>query len=233
MSNFKRKRFTNILLLMLLAFIICYQSLQSMRANAWYFNSLNLLDQSESLITHGDLILAEQAITLATRLDPTHPHYWQISAYIKTLVFTQINENNNQHFLKYNEVELELLKSLQYRQAWANTWIELAKVVSYQEGASDRVYTYIQMAKKTGPFNLYVQLGIIQIGLMNWQQLSPSFKALYISELKLATLYGKEFDKAFEIARQVNKIPLLCLSLKFGRNFKPVRERYIYQKNCN
>lgn len=48
----------------------------------------------------------------------------------------------------YQQAEQALLKSVELRQTWALTWISLAQVVSYQEGPTERVYNYIQQAKK-------------------------------------------------------------------------------------
>ena len=227
------KRLTQIILLAVITLIISNQSLQSMRANTWYFNALNILKQPVSLITSEELKLAESAINLSTAKEPTHPHYWQLSAYIKMLNLAVTSEQNNNKLLVYQQAEKDLLKSLELRQTWSETWIALAQVVSYQEGPTERVYEYIQQAKKFGPYKLDVQLGIIQIALMNWQQLPPKYKALYVAELNLAVKYGYKFYQVFDVAKQADALPILCLSLKFGANFEAVRTRWIFKKHCN
>ena len=140
---------------------------------------------------------------------------------------------NNNKLLVYQQAEKDLLKSLKFRQTWSETWIALAQVVSYQEGPTERVYEYIQQAKKFGPYKFDVQLGIIQIALMNWQQLSPKYKALYVAELNLAVKYGYKFYQVFDVAKQVDALPILCLSLKFGSHFEPVRTSWMFKKHCN
>lgn len=232
MININTNRLTQIAILAVITLVIGYQSLQSMRANTWYFNALNILKQPESTITLEELKLADRAITYATSQDPSQPHYWQLSAYIKMFNLAVTSEQNKNKLLVYQQAEKDLLKSLELRQAWSETWIALAQVVSYQEGPTERVYEYIQQAKKFGPYKLDVQLGIIQIALMNWQQLSPKYKALYVAELNLAVKYGYKFYQVFDVAKQVDALPILCLSLQFGKAFEKVRSSTVYRRNC-
>lgn len=232
MNNINTNRLTQIILLAVITLIISYQSLQSMRANTWYFNALNILKQPVILITSEELKLAESAINLSTAKEPTHPHYWQLSAYIKMLNLAVTSEQNNNKLLVYQQAEKDLLKSLELRQTWSETWIALAQVVSYQEGPTERVYEYIQQAKKFGPYKFDVQLGIIQIALMNWQQLPPKYKALYVAELNSAVKYGNEFYEIFRLAKKINRLPTVCLSLQFGSHFKAIRSSYIFKDYC-
>ncbi|MEN8635873.1 VpsP family polysaccharide biosynthesis protein [Pseudoalteromonas distincta] len=232
MININTNRLTQIAMLAVITLVIGYQSLQSMRANTWYFNALNTLKQPESTITLEELKLADRAITYATSQDPSQPHYWQLSAYIKMSNLAVTSEQNKNNLLVYQQAEKDLLKSLELRQTWSETWIALAQVVSYQEGPTERVYEYIQQAKKFGPYKLDVQLGIIQIALMNWQQLSPKYKALYVAELNLAVKYGYKFYHVFDVAKQVDALPILCLSLQFGKAFEKVRSSTVYRRNC-
>ena len=232
MSNLNTNRLTQIAILAVITLFIGYQSLQSMCANTWYFNALNILKQPESTITSEELELAEMAITYATSQDPSQPHYWQLSAYIKMHNLSVTSEKNNNKLLVYQQAEKDLLKSLELRQTWSETWIALAQVVSYQEGSTERVYEYIQQAKKFGPYKLDVQLGIIQIALMNWQQLPPKYKALYVAELNLAVKYGYKFYQVFDVAKQVDALPILCLSLQFGKAFENVRRSTVYRRSC-
>ncbi|WP_076923871.1 VpsP family polysaccharide biosynthesis protein [Pseudoalteromonas sp. EB27] len=233
MSNLNTNRLTQIAMLAVITLVIGYQSLQSMRANTWYFNAVNILKQPVSTITPEELELADKAITYATSQDPLQPHYWQLSAYIKMLNLAVTSGQNKNKLLVYQQAEKNLLKSLELRQTWSETWIALAQVVSYQEGPTERVYEYIQQAKKFGPYKFDVQLGIIQIVLMNWQQLPPKYKALYVAELNLAVKYGYKFYQIFDVAKQVDALPILCLSLKFGPHFEAVRTRWMFKKHCN
>lgn len=226
------KRLTQITLLAIITLFISYESIQSMRANAWYFNALNTLKQPRDLITPQELNLANDAITLATQLEPLQPHYWQLSAYIKMLNLALTSDQNMNKRLVYHQVEKDLLKSLELRQAWSETWIALAQVVSYQEGPTERVYKYIQQAKKFGPYKLDVLLGVIQIALINWQQLPPKYKALYVAELNSAVKYGDEFYKIFRFAKKNNRLTTVCLSLQFGSHFKAIRSSYSFKDYC-
>lgn len=226
------KKLTQITLLAIITLFISYESIQSMRANAWYFNALNTLKQPRALITPQELNLANEAITLATQLEPLQAHYWQLSAYIKMLRLTEKNVNRSNVPKVYKQAELALLNSLKYRQSWAETWIELAKIVSYQEGPSERVFGYIQQAKQVGPYKIDVHLGVIEIALTNWHQLPPKYKAIYVSELMLAAKHGYKFSGAFDIAKQVDALPILCLSLKFGAQFESARNSWMFKKHC-
>ncbi|PKG65952.1 MULTISPECIES: VpsP family polysaccharide biosynthesis protein [Pseudoalteromonas] len=232
MSNLNTNRLTQIAILAVATLVIGYQSLQSMRANTWYFNAVNILKQPVSTITPEELELADKAITYATSQDPLQPHYWQLSAYIKMLNLAVTSEQNKSKLLVYQQAEKDLLKSLELRQTWSETWIALAQVVSYQEGPTERVYEYIQQAKKFGPYKFDVQLGIIQIALMNWQQLSPKYRALYVAELNSAVNYGNEFYEIFMFAEKINRLSTICLSLQFGSRFEVVRSSYIFKDYC-
>lgn len=236
MINLKHRKFLQIGFLAIITLVICYNSIQSMRANAWYFNALNIVKQLPApLVNNVDLELAEHAITLATSLEPAQPHYWQLFAYIKMRslgVTKKVTNDLNVKSDVYKQAEQALLKSVELRQTWPNSWIELAKVTSYQNGASEQVYNYIQQAKKVGPFNFDVHVGAIQIALMNWHQLSPKFKALYLQELGLAVKHGYKFNQIFNIAEQVNGLQTLCLSLQFGTDFEKVRTSNRYKKYC-
>ncbi|TMP17310.1 VpsP family polysaccharide biosynthesis protein [Pseudoalteromonas sp. S2893] len=227
------KKLTQITLLAIITLFISFESIQSMRANAWYFNALNTLKQPRALITPQELNLANDAITLATQLEPLQAHYWQLSAYIKMLRLNENNVNRSNVPKVYQLAELALLNSLKYRKSWAETWIDLAKIVSYQEGPSERVFGYIQQAKQVGPYKIDVHLGVIEIALTNWHQLPPKYKAIYVSELMLAAKHGYKFSGAFDIAKQVDALPILCLSLKFGAQFESVRNSWMFKKHCN
>lgn len=232
MNNLKLNKIVQILFFSFLTILISYQGIQSMRANTWYFNALNTLKQPFSIITQAELKLADDAINLALELEPTQAHYWQVSAYVKMLILTKSNLHHTNSGLNYQTIEQNLQKSLIYRKAWAETWIELANVVSYQQGPNKRVFDYIQQAKKTGPYNFNVQLGIIKLALINWQQLPANFKAQYVTELKLASKYRYRFYKVFKVAEEVNRLPLLCMSLKFGSEFDQVRRSNAFRKYC-
>lgn len=232
MINLKLIKLTQITLLVFIILFISFESIQSMRANAWYFNALNTLKQPRDLITPQELNLANDAITLATQLEPLQAHYWQLNAYIKRLSLTESNYEINEVLKLYKQIESDLLHSLKYRKSWAENWIELAKIVSYQEGPSERVFGYIQQAKQVGPYKIDVHLGVIEIALTNWHQLPPKYKGIYVSELILAAKHGYKFSRAFDIAKQVDALPILCLSLKFGAQFESVRNSLMFKKQC-
>ena len=222
--------------LTMVVLVIVYMSMQSMRANAWYFNALNIVQESDGALSGSRLQAAENAITLATNMDPEHPHYWHFLAHIKMLGLTGIDTTSSEqaeHIQQvYKQAEQALLKSVELRQTWALTWISLAQVVSYQEGPTERVYNYIQQAKKVGPYKLDVHLGIIQIALMHWNELPPTYKALYVNELKLASKYGYKFYDVFSMAEQMNRLPIVCLSLQFGSHYEAVRGSWMFNKYC-
>ena len=222
--------------LTMVVLVIVYMSMQSMRANAWYFNALNIVQESDGALSGSSLQAAENAITLATNMDPDHPHYWHFLAHIKMLGLTGIDTTSSEqaeHIQQvYKQAEQALVKSVELRQTWALTWISLAQVVSYQEGPTERVYNYIQQAKKVGPYKLDVHLGIIQIALMYWNELPPTYKALYVNELKLASKYGYKFNNIFSMAKEMNRLPIVCLSLQFGSHYEAIRGSWMFNKYC-
>ena len=227
-------------LLAIVTIIICYFSLQSMRANAWYFSSLNTVQELSNTspidapeVYNNELNKAQNAIKLAIQLEPEHAHYLHFLSYIKLLVLakTDLIEQSKLD-TEYKEIQSFLLHSTQIRSSWAETWIELAKVTSYQQGPSKQVLKYIEQAKKVGPYKLDVHLGIIEISLANWQQLPPEYKALYVNSLSMAAQYGYRFNRIYTIAKQLNQLPTLCMSLQFGAAYKKLKQRYIYKQTC-
>lgn len=227
-------------LLAIVTLIICYFSLQSMRANAWYFSSLNAvqelsntspLDAPEAY--NNELNTAQKAIKLAIEIEPEHAHYLHFLAYIKLLALANTDQTGQSKLdTEYKEIQSLLLHSTQIRSSWAETWIELAKVTSYQQGPSKQVLKYIDQAKKVGPYKLDMHLGIIEISLANWQNLPPEYKALYVNSLSMAAQYGYRFNRIYTIAEQLNQLPTLCMSLQFGAAYKKLKQRYIYKKTC-
>jgi len=232
MNSLSKRRVVHAIPLAIVIFIVSIQSIQSMRANTWYFNALNIIKQPQEMITAQELDLANNAITYASEIEPLQAHYWHLKAYITMLNLSENYVDSDSTETIYDQVELALQSSLKHRQFWAETWIELAKVVSYKEGPSERVFEYIQHAKSVGPYKFEVLLGIIQIALMNWQQLPPNFKVQYINELKLASEYDYKFYDVFDVAEQVAAMPLLCLSLRFGREFENVRSSHTFKRHC-
>ncbi|UJX24197.1 VpsP family polysaccharide biosynthesis protein [Pseudoalteromonas sp. CF6-2] len=223
-------------ILAVLVLFITYSSLQSMRANAWYFNALNIVQATALDSSNTSLLSAENAMTLATDLDPEHPHYWHFLAHIKMLGLSKMNISSNEQIKQvedtYQQVEQALLKSVELRSTWAQTWVALAQVVSFQEGPSERVYGYLQEAKKMGPYEFNTHLGIIQIALMHWTNLPPTYKALYVNELKLASKHGYKFNSILNMSERMERLGIVCLSLQFGNEFSRVRQTPAYKRSC-
>ena len=93
---FKRLQLT---LLAVVTLIICYFSLQSMRANAWYFSSLNTVQELSNTSPvdapeayYNELNKAQNAIKLAIELEPEHAHYLHFLAYIKLLALANTDQ---------------------------------------------------------------------------------------------------------------------------------------------
>ncbi|MDC9500790.1 VpsP family polysaccharide biosynthesis protein [Pseudoalteromonas sp. Angola-18] len=238
MVNLKTIKHLHIFLLALLIMTICYSSVQSMRANSWYFNSLNLahalVENPTPLIgvPNTQVEQATKAINLALTLEPHQAHYWHFLAYLNLLSLGNEQVGVLNTLSVYKSAEVSLLNSVKLRGSWAESWILLAQVVSYQQGPSKQVFEYINNALNTGPYKLEVHLGIIQIALANWQQLTPQYKAQYVKSLIKAAQYGYRFNKVYKVANDLNAMSTLCLSLQFGKSFDHIKERYIYKQNC-
>ena len=146
-----------------------------MRANAWYFSSLNTVQELSNTspidapeVYSNELNKAQNAIKLAIELEPEHAHYLHFLSYIKLLALANTDQTEQSKLdTEYKEIQSLLLHSTHIRSSWAETWIELAKVTSYQQGPSKQVLKYIDQAKKVGPYKLDVHLGINCIPIMN------------------------------------------------------------------
>ena len=232
----KTSRLIQLGVLFLITLSVIYFSSSTMRANAWYFNAKNTLQQKNTTLTESQIINAREAIEKSLSIEPTQPHYLHIYGYIELLYLQKIYQQPQRYLNEYESVtykiEKTLLASTQQRATWPQTWSLLAYVVSLTEGANDRVYSYLQHAIDVGPFELSTHLDVIRIALANWSNLSISFKVLYIEQLKLAVKHGPRFFRVFDVANEVNNQQILCLSLKFDDVFSVVRESKTYRKNC-
>lgn len=230
----KLLKYFQILVLIIISLFILSASVRSIRSNAWYFNAMNILKAHDvENYSNEDLNLALKAITLSNEIEPSHPQYLHMLAHIKMLILAKHKHDISSDLPSYyKDIEGLLLTSLSLRETWPETWIALAQVVSYQEGPSERVYEYIQQAKEVGPYNFNVAYGAIQIALSNWHRLPPKFKVLYLNELNLASNHKNKFKSIYSLAEKVNRSDKLCLSLKFGPNFKATRSTYFYKKQC-
>ncbi|MDC9529400.1 VpsP family polysaccharide biosynthesis protein [Pseudoalteromonas sp. Angola-7] len=238
MINLKTIKHSHIILLAVLIVTISYSSVQSMRANSWYFNALNLahavvenptnsINEQKSQVQQ-----ATKSIKLALTLEPHQAHYWHFLAYLNLLSLDNEQDDVVNALPVYKSAEESLLNSIKLRASWAESWILLAQVASNEHGPNEQVFEYINNALNTGPYKLNVHLGVIQIALANWQHLPPEFKAQYVKSLSVAAQYGYRFNKVYKIATKLNVMPTLCLSLQFGKSFEQVKQRYIYKKNC-
>ncbi|MBB1355785.1 hypothetical protein H5072_17355, partial [Pseudoalteromonas sp. SR45-5] len=86
-------------LLAIVTLIICYFSVQSMRANAWYFSSLNTVQELSNTSPvdapeayNNELNKAQNAIKLALDFEPEHAHYLHFLAYIKLLTLANTDQ---------------------------------------------------------------------------------------------------------------------------------------------
>ena len=224
--------------LFIVTLYVSYCSVKIMRANTWYFNAYNTVqDLQNSSNEIGDdkasIHRAIDASQKAVSIEPTHPHYLHFAAYVE-LLYLKDRVNLKNKFLYLDSASQLLTQSLSYRNSWADTWILLASVTSMKEGASNKVYDYINEAYSLAPFNYRVRLESLKIILINWQTLTPKFKRLYVDEI--AFIYKNftyQFHELIELADEIDALPILCLTLRLNSEYKEFTGTYKFRKHCN
>lgn len=231
LNNIKKP--LQVIFLLVMTLYLCHENIQSMRANTWYFNAYNIVqdmqDMQDSIALEKAKLASERAVTI----EPTHPHYLHFAAYIDLLLLNNINDPTKKMLLLDSASSL-LLRSLSHREAWAETWVLLASVTIIKEGASDEVYDYLNQAYLVAPYNYTVRSESIKIMLANWKLLSPKFKSLYLKDI--AFMYKNFFHKFHNLlylAKEVDALPTLCLTLRLDRNYKKFTQTFKFKKNCN
>lgn len=206
------------------------------RANAWYFNARNTVDyMTKNSLERLKLTQARTAINKAIYLQPIHPHYLHMSAFISVLEYEYDavhSIDNNEESFQIIEAKKALNLSLAHRKSWSKTWVLLAQVVSIEQGASKQVYSLLKNAKLAGPYDFDVHLAVLHISLNNWENLSPNFRHFYVQELINAANQDFYFHKVFDMAEEIGMLSTLCLSLQFGKEFDKVKQTSSYKYMC-
>jgi len=230
-------KYVQICILFIITFYVAYCSVQSMRANTWYFNAYNTVIDLQSPLNEIDdeasIDKAMDASKKAVSIEPAHPHYLHFAAYVE-LLYLKDSVNLKNKFLHLDSASQLLTKSLSYRNSWADTWILLASVTSMKEGASNKVYDYINEAHSLAPFNYKVRSESLKIILINWQTLTPKFKKLYVDEI--AFVYRNffyQFHNLLELADGLDALPTFCLTLRLNSEYKEFTQTYKFRKHCN
>lgn len=228
---------TQVITLAVLTYFIAYKSVVSAQGNAWYFNARNLVEQNiTTKLNEAMLSQAKAAITKALSFEPDQPHYLHLFAFISLLEYQYITHHNikpsaNSHTLIL-DAKVAVESSLTLRASWPSSWILLAQITSIEEGASEKVFNYLKKAKSVGPYEFDVHLAVLHLALSHWDTLSPEFKAFYVDELMQAAKQDFNFYQIFEMAAEINMLPMVCLSLQFGKSFEEVKQKYVYKKHC-
>lgn len=224
--------------LFIVTLYMSYCSVKTMRANTWYFNAHNTVqDLKNSSNEIGDdntsIDRAMEASHKAVSIEPNHPHYLHFAAYVE-LLYLKDRVNLKNKTLHLDSAAQLLTQSLSYRNSWADTWILLASVTSMKEGASNKVYDYINEAYSLAPFNYRVRLESLKIILMNWHTLTPRFKRLYVDEI--AFIYKNftyQFHNLIELADEIDALPIFCLTLRLNSEYKEFTRTYKFRKHCD
>lgn len=231
-------KYSQALLLMIITIFLCYCSIKSMRANAWYFSAYNIVENMKNSSGDSDIFKSQAdkakfAIQRALSIENTHPHYLHFAAYVD-LLYLNGNLSSVDKSIYLDSASNLLLQSLKYRRSWASTWMLLASVTSMREGPNDKVYDYIKKAHLIAPFNYNVRLESLKIILANWKGLSPKYKSLYIKEI--AFMYKNfryQFNNLIFLADEIEALPILCLTLQFNGDYKEFTKTYKFRKHCN
>tara|TARA_R110002020_G_scaffold172410_2_gene362756 strand:- start:1395 stop:2117 length:723 start_codon:yes stop_codon:yes gene_type:complete len=224
--------------LFIITLYVSYCSVKTMRANTWYFNSYNTVQdlQNYSNEISGDTASIDRAMVAsqkAVSIEPNHPHYLHFAAYVELLYLKDRVDLKNKTLHLDSATKL-LTQSLSYRNSWADTWILLASVTSVKEGASNKVYDYINEAYSLAPFNYRVRLESLKIILINWQTLTPKFKRLYVDEIAfIYKHFTYQFHNLIDLADEIDALPILCLTLRLNSEYKDFTSTYKFRKHCN
>ena len=201
-------------------------------ANVWYFNaSYYLTDWSkqQKIASKQDYVNALTAINNAVGYNPEHPHYYHIKGRI---IDWGIYAGFEKKFT-LNEVKASYISSLSLRQAWPETWIDLAQTNNALHHLSKETQTYIDKALYYGPYQQVVTMGTLSILMQNWSSLNTTQITLFYQQLAIALQQPRLIKKLFRQAKENNIDHLVCIQIKYNDKFKLNHKTWYYKKYCN
>lgn len=225
------KRYLSIACLLIFSFISLNYFYTIGAAHAFYTNANESLQQwyrDGKIESEAELSRALTSIDKALMYYDSDPHYHHVKANIIDLgIFYGYLPKS-----EYAQAKNALQKSIELRSSWPTTWIDLARIASYNDGLSLEVLSYIDGAFKVGPNDASVLSGTIEILLRNWQQLTPESKALYFSTLESVATDKNLFRKALDEAQFYNLTATICMQIKYNNNYSKYKNTWTQRKYC-
>jgi hypothetical protein len=200
-------------------------------ANAWYYNAsyyINDWSKAGQLVNQSEYQAALSAINKAVDLDPNHPHY----LHIKGRIIVWGIGANFEPKLTFHDVRALYQRALHVRQAWPDTWADLAKVNFYLEGLTPVTLFNIEQALKYGPYQQLVTTSVLDILMQSWPILTPVQKALFFKQLSIGLQQQKLISTIFNSAKSNKLNRLICTQIKFDQQFKSIKNTWVTNRYC-
>lgn len=229
MLSTSKYQFSFALLLLICSYGL-YASFNRGNANAWYYKaefSLNEWSDNNAITSKLDYDDTLTAISNAYQADQSHPHYNHI--YGRILHWGVLNDYEPKE--RIEEVKAWYLKAAELRTRWPDPWVDLAKLNNQLEGYNQETRYYIEQAIKTGPYVDYVNVGILQVLLLNWTTLTGSERALLFERFAIATKQPILKDVLF-FAKEIGREKILCIQLNFNPAYQSIKNSSVYRKYC-
>ncbi|GGI74410.1 hypothetical protein GCM10007978_10240 [Shewanella hanedai] len=228
---FMKKKFFAALLLLL-----CVYGMGSAfyrgSASAWYYKAefaLNHWAKVGTIPNEDDYIEALDAITTASRLDPSHPHYIHMLGRIHHWGVSEGFESVE----SLPQIEQWYLASTKLRPMWPDPWVDLARLNNFVEGYTAKTKHYIDQAINTGPYIDDVNTGVLKVLLQHWDILDGNERELLFSQFQITTLQPKVLRLALVDAKSLGRQDLLCTQLRFNPEHSKYRNSGLYRQFCS
>ena len=237
-NNLKTK--TVIIILMLLTITFSNISYRWAMASAWYFNSsyyLSAWSKANSLNDKDEYIAAISAINKAINYNQEHPTYYQAKGRILLWGISygfEINDESESKSEREGLLKAKALfkKSVSYREAWPEPWVDLANTNYQLEGLSEETQHYLDQALLYGPYNQEVTITTLTLLMASWGSLSSKQTALFYQQLDVALPQSWLASKVFKLSSDYGLSSLLCIQVRYKASLESLRGSWLDKKYC-
>lgn len=172
--------------------------------------ALQVWEQNPQRLSSSWLDKELQRINNALRWSPENPEYHEIKARLQ-LYRAQLAAQQSHRSSHLKSAQVLHLEASRLRPRWPYSWANLALVQAYQGDFGADFADHLKQASHYGPWELSVNLAVLQAGLIGWEALSSEQQQLIVG----AGMRGAEQSprQTRAVIQQVGSATALCSQL--------------------